>query len=91
MEFVKEIGDLVACFLLPREKNRTALKALVQWTHLLVRHHIAHSTNFNNIIELVVSCGAMELQIFIETTSKNVVYTSRGAVVEFIQALRNFV
>ena len=57
------------------------------YTHFLVRHHIAHSTNFTNLVDLVVSCGARELQTFIETVSKNTVYTSRGAVVEFTQAL----
>ena len=72
---------------LEREKHRASLKSLVRWTHFLVRHHIAHSTNFIDLVELVVSCGARELQTFIETASKNAVYTSRGAVVEFIQAL----
>ena len=72
---------------LEREKHRTSLKSLVRCTHFLVRHHIAHSTNFIDLVELVVSCGARELQTFIETASKNAVYTSRGAVVEFIQAL----
>ena len=72
---------------LEREKHRAALKSLVRCTHFLVRHHIAHSTNFTDLVDLVVSCGARELQTFIETASKNAVFTSRGAVVEFIQAL----
>lgn len=38
-------------------------------------------------MDLVISCGAQDLQIFIENASKNAVYTSYGAVVEFIEAL----
>ena len=49
-----------------REKNRAAMKSLVRCTHLLTRHHIAHSTNFTKLVDLVVSCGARELQVFVE-------------------------
>ena len=49
-----------------REKNRAAMKSLVRCTHLLTRHHIAHSTNFTQLVDLVVSCGARELQVFVE-------------------------
>ena len=46
-----------------REKNRAAMKSLVRCcTHFLTRHHIAHSTNFTQLVDLVVSCGARELQ-----------------------------
>ena len=72
---------------LERAKHRATLKSLVSYTHFLVRYHIAHSTNFIDLVELVVSCGARQLQTFIESASKNAVYTSLGAVVKFIQAL----
>ena len=48
-------------------------------------------TNFTQLVDLVVSCGARELQIFVENTSRNAVYTSQGAVVDFIEALRTWV
>ena len=73
-----------------REKNRAALKSPIRWIHFLTRHHIAHSTNFTQLIDLVVSCGARELQVFIENASRNVIYISRGAVVDFIEALRTW-
>ena len=38
-----------------------------------------------------MSCGARELQVFVENASRNVVYTSQGAVVDFIFALRTWV
>ena len=76
---------------LERQKNRAAMKSLVHCTHFLNRHHIAHSTNFTELVDLVVSCGATELQAFIENASSNATYTSRGAVVDFIEALRIWV
>ena len=58
-----------------REKNTAVMKSLVHCTHFLTRHHIAHSTNFMQLVDLVVSCGARELQVF-ENVSRNAVYTS---------------
>ena len=43
------------------ERNRAGMKSLIQCTHFLVCHHIAHSTNFTHLVDLVVSCGAKEL------------------------------
>lgn len=76
---------------LQREKNRAAMKSLVRCTHFLTRNHIAHSTNFTQLVDLVVSCGARELQVFLENASRNAVYTSRGTVVDFIEALGKWV
>ncbi len=47
-----------------KEKNRAAIGSLIRCTHFLTRHHIAHSTNFTQLVDLVVSCGAKELQVF---------------------------
>ena len=38
-------------------------------------------------MDLIVSCGAQDLQVFLENASKHSVYTSHGAVVNFIEAL----
>ena len=70
-----------------REKNRAAMKSLVRCTHFLTRHHIAHSTNFTQCVDLVMFCGAREFQVFVENASRNAIYTSRGGVVDFIEAL----
>ena len=53
-----------------QNRDATALKSLVRCTHFLTRHHIAHSTNFTQLVDLVVSCGARELQVFLDNTSK---------------------
>ena len=70
-----------------REKNRAVMKSLVRCTHFLTQHHIAHSTNFTQLVDLVTSCGVRELQVFVENASRNAVYISRGPVVDFIEAL----
>ena len=62
-----------------REKNRAAMKSLVRCTHFLTQHHIAHSSNFTQLVDVVASCGARKLQVFVENASRNAVYTSRGA------------
>ena len=48
-----------------REKNRAAIISLVQCTHFPNRHRIAHPSNFTELVDLVVSCGARELQFFV--------------------------
>ena len=65
-----------------REKNRVAMKSFVRCTHFLTWLHIPRSTYFTQLVDLVVSCGARELQDFIENASRNAVYTSQRAVVD---------
>ena len=67
------------------------MKYLVSCTHFLTQHHIVHSTNYTKLVDLVVSCGARELQVFIENASGNPAAASRGAVVDFIEALGTWV
>ena len=44
-------------------------------------------TNFDQLVDLIVSCGAEDLRKFLERTGKNASYTSNIAVVEFIEAV----
>ena len=68
-------------------KNRMAIKALTRCTHFLARRHISHMTNFDQLVDLIMSCGAEDLRKFLERTGKNASYTSKIAVVEFIEAV----
>ena len=63
-----------------RLQNRKAIKALIRCTHFLAHQHITHTTNFDKLVELVVSCGGEILQTFLD---RNATYTSKRAVVEF--------
>ena len=51
-------------------KNRMAIKALLCCTHFLTRHHISYMTKFDQIVDLIVSCGAEDLKKFHERTGK---------------------
>ncbi len=44
-----------------RLQNRKAIKALIRCTYFLAHQHIAHTTNFDKLVELVVSCGGETL------------------------------
>ena len=55
--------------------NRKAIKPFLRCTHFLARQHIPHTTNFNKLVELVVSCGGEDLKNFLDKTGGNAVYT----------------
>ena len=53
--------------------------------------HIAHTTNFDRLVELVLSCGGKTLQTFLDRARENATHTSKIAVVEFVNALGTWV
>ena len=70
-----------------RLQNRKAIKALIRCTHFLAHQHIAHTTNFDKLVELVVSCDGEILQTFPDRAGGNATYTSKMAVAEFVNVL----
>ena len=70
-----------------RMKNRVAIKALICCTHFLARRHIPHMTNFDELFDLIVNCGAEDFRRFFDSVGRNATYTSKVAVVEFVKAL----
>ena len=64
-------------------KNRVAIKTLIRCTHILARRHIPHTTNFDELVDLIVSCGAEDLKRFLERAGKNATYISKIAVVSY--------
>ena len=50
----------------------------------------AHTTNFDKLVELVVSCGGETLP-FLDRAGGNATYTSKMVVVEFVNALGTWV
>ena len=61
-----------------RMRNKTAVKSLIHCTHFLAHQHIAHTTNFSELVDLVVSCGGEDLKYFMEKTGKNAISHSRS-------------
>ena len=51
-------------------ENRATVKGLIRFTHFLAHQHIAHSTNFEKLVILVVACGGEDLKTFLETAVK---------------------
>ena len=74
-----------------RLKNRLAIKSFLRCTHFLARNHIAHTTNFGDLVDLVVTCGGEDLKQFVDKAGKNAHYTSNDAVVDFVEALGTWV
>ena len=52
-----------------RMRNRAAVKSLIRCTHFLACQHIAHTTNFSKLVDLVVSCGGEDFKYFMEHIS----------------------
>ena len=68
-----------------RMKNRVAIKFLI--CYFLACQHIPHTTNFDKLVDLVVSCGGEDIKYFLENTGRNARYTSHITAVEFAEAL----
>jgi hypothetical protein len=71
-----------------RAQNRAAVKCLILLTHFLTKEH---SIKFEKLVDVVVQCGSQHLKQFLETVPRNAVYTSRVAVVEYIESLGTWV
>jgi len=78
---LQQIGDH------KKVKNRMATKALIRCTHFLACRHIPHTTNFDELVDLIISCGPEDLKRFLEIAGMNANCTSKIAVVEFVQAV----
>ena len=70
-----------------RSKNRKTIKALLGCTHYLCKQHIPHTSNFSQLIDLIVSCGGKDLEEFVRKAAKNASYTSTDAVTDFVEAI----
>ena len=72
------------------DKNRSGIKVLL-CTHFLARQHIPHTTNFDQLVDLVLSCGSEDLKQFADRAGRNATYTSTDAVFDFIEAIGTWV
>ncbi|KAJ8040842.1 52 kDa repressor of the inhibitor of the protein kinase [Holothuria leucospilota] len=70
-----------------REENRTLIKKLLRVVYFLAKQRIAHFTNFEGAVELVVECGDAELQKHMSLAAKNATYISNQMIEEYVQAL----
>ena len=61
-------------------QNVAEQKSFFRCAHFLARQHVPHTTNFNGLVDLVVSCGGEHFRNFLDRTGRNAVYTSCGRV-----------
>ena len=67
------------------------IKILILCTHFLVRHHIPHTTIYEDLVQLISNWGAQDLKHFTENAAGNATYLSKFTVVEFVQELGKWV
>ena len=60
-------------------------------THFLCKQHIPHMTNFDRLINLVISSGGKDVEEFIHRVAKNASYTSSDDITYFVEAIRAWV
>jgi len=60
-----------------RLKNRAAIKCLLCCTHFLAHQHIAHTTNFSDLVDLVLSCEDENLKYFLEKGKQCYIHIKR--------------
>ena len=74
-----------------RIKNRSGIRALLLCTHFLARQDIPHTTNFDKLVDLVVSCDGEDLKQLADRAGRNATYTSTDAVFDFIEAIGTWI
>ena len=52
--------------------------------------HVPHTTTFNSIVDLVVSCGRKDLKYLLENAGRNAMYMSHIGLLGFVEALSNW-
>ena len=62
-----------------REKNRAAMKSLVRFTHFLTQHHIAHSSNYTQLVDLVCLVGLENCKVCWKCLKECSVHFSRDS------------
>lgn len=66
------------------------MKKLLRVAYFLAKRRIAHFTNFERGVELVVECRDAELQKHVSLAAKNAAYMSNQMIEECVQALRTW-
>ena len=66
-------------------KNRNSIKYFLRCTHFPYKQHIPHTTNFDKLINIIVSCDGKDLEEFVHHAVKNASYTSSDAVTDFLE------
>lgn len=87
----QEHGDVVDLIISASEQdkkdNRELIKKLIRSLYFLVKHHIPHTTTFEDLVTLQIENGDLKLKRHRETTPQNATYESYTTVVELITSI----
>ena len=70
-----------------RKQNRELMKKLIRSLYFLVKHHIAHTTTFEDLLTLQIENGDVKLESHREKCAKNATYESYSTIVELLACI----
>ena len=74
-----------------QKKNRFVVKSFFQIVFLTVRKNWTHTHNFKDVVELVVECGAQEIQTHLLGAPTNATYLLPQYISKMIQVMADYV
>ena len=84
----QEHGDVVDVMVSASEEerkhNREVMKKLIRSLYFLVKHHIPHTTTFENLLTLQIENGDVKLKSHRDTCPVNATYESYSTIVELL-------
>ena len=70
-----------------RKQNRELMKKLVRSLYFLVKHYIAHTTTFEDLLTLQIENGDVKLKSHRDNCAKNATYESYSTIVELLACI----
>ena len=70
-----------------KQQNRTLIKKLLRIMYFLCKQKIAHFSNFDEVVQLMVENGDDEVRKYLDTAPRNANYGSHVAISEYLDAI----
>ena len=70
-----------------KQQNRTLIKKLLKIMYFLCKQKIAHFSNFDEVVQLMVENGDDEVRKHLDTALRNANYGSHVAISEYLDAI----
>lgn len=67
-----------------RKQNHELMTKLIHSLYFLVKHHIAHTTTFEDLLTLQIENGDVKLKFHRDNCAKNATYESYSTIVELL-------
>ncbi len=90
-DLAQQSGDVVDMIVAVSEeektRNRKLLKALIRSLYYLIKHRIAHTTNFEDLISLQADNGNELLRLHLDTCPSNATYLSKATTADLLKSI----